>query len=98
MRVKQPKGSCAHEVDVMRKIRRRGDQEVLQQEQAESDEPHKFQILELIQEHIEGVLRPSQDQGRSEFNAMPYDERGEHDGAQSKPDDRHYVAKTIRKA
>jgi len=62
-------------------IRRYGDKEVFQQEQAEGDEPHKLQILELIYEHIENVLRPSQDHGRSEFNAMPYDERGEHKGA-----------------
>src|SRR6266542_5006256 len=59
MRVKQPKGNCAHQVDMMREIRRCGDKEVLQQEQAESDEPHSPQILELIHKHIENVLRPS---------------------------------------
>src|SRR6266542_2361444 len=52
MRVKQPKGACAHEVEVMRKIRRCGDQEVCQQEQAEGDEIHGRYILELIYEHI----------------------------------------------
>lgn len=29
---------------------------------------------------------------------MPYDERGQHQGAESKPDDRHCAAKTIREA
>ena len=41
----QPKGNGAHPFDVMRTIRRRGDQDIFQQEQTKGDEPHRLQVL-----------------------------------------------------
>src|SRR5206468_700270 len=77
MDVKQIQSDFAQQFDMMRKIRSTGDQQVFQQQQAESDEIQRRQVLELVYEHMENFLRPSEDQRHSKFNAMPSYEHGE---------------------
>src|SRR5712691_6045174 len=68
MYVKQQKSYVAHRFHVMRETRRSRDEDVLQQEQSKGNEVWKTQILELVYEHAENVLRPSQNQRHAEFN------------------------------
>src|SRR5262249_20760446 len=93
--VKQIEGDFAHPFHMMRKIRCGRDQNVLQYEQTQSNEIQRPQILELIHEHVEKFLRPSQDDRNADLNSVSHDEHRQRKDTEAKACDRHRVAGTV---
>jgi hypothetical protein len=97
MKIKKIQCTLSREFDPVRQVRCQQDQDIFQEQNAQSNEIYVPQILELVKNYVEGFLRPSKENGHRQFNTVSYPKSHKSKTTQGKPGRSHEVLPTIAK-